>query len=58
VFVAVLLLQAHSTSNNAKGDKQVICFQYSFVLWWYQFYHINMEFHCMFFDQLSESALP
>jgi len=30
-FVAVVLLRVRSTSNNAKGDKQVICFRYSFV---------------------------
>jgi len=24
-------------SNNAKGNKQVICFWYSFVLWWFWF---------------------
>jgi len=27
----VVLLQVRSTSNNAKGDKRVMCFRYSFV---------------------------
>ena len=30
--VAVVLLQVRSTSNNAEGDKRVICFRYSLVL--------------------------
>jgi len=30
-FVAVVLLLVRSTSNNAQGGKQVICFRYSFV---------------------------
>ena len=32
-FVAVVLLRVRSTSNNAEGDKRVICFRYSLVLW-------------------------
>ena len=32
-----------------KGIKRVICFPYSFVLWWYWFYQANMEFHCCTF---------
>ena len=32
-FVAVVLLRVRSTSNNAEGDKRVICFRYSSVLW-------------------------
>ena len=30
-FVAVVLLPVQSTSNNAKGDKRVICFRDRFV---------------------------
>ena len=32
-FVAVVLLRVQSMSNNAEGDKRVICFRYSLVLW-------------------------
>ena len=32
-FVAVVLLRVRSTSNNAEGDKRVVCFRYSLVLW-------------------------
>ena len=40
-----ILLQVFSTSNNANGNKPVIFFRYSLVLWWWGFYHTNLIAH-------------